>query len=75
MVVTVSDDGIGRAAAAQLNTNSTKKGLSILIEQLELHNQANTRHIVQRIEDLYQPDGSPAGTRCIIEVPEGYKYE
>ncbi len=75
VVVTVSDDGIGRAAAAQLNTNSTKKGLTILIEQLELHNQANTRHIVQRIEDLYQPDGTPAGTRCIIEVPEGYKYE
>lgn len=75
VLVTVSDDGIGRAAAAQLNTNSTKKGLTILIEQLELHNQANTRHIVQRMEDLYQPDGTPAGTRCIMEVPEGYKYE
>lgn len=75
VVVTVSDDGIGRAAAAQLNTSSTKKGLAILMDQLVLHNQANKRHITQKVEDLFLPDGTPAGTRCIMEVPEGYKYE
>ena len=48
---------------------------AILMDQLVLHNQANKRHITQKVEDLFLPDGTPAGTRCIMEVPEGYKYE
>lgn len=75
VVVKVSDDGIGRAAAAALHTDSTKKGLSILMDQVELHNQTNTLPIRQHVTDLTDAEGHPAGTCYEMEIPVGYKYD
>lgn len=75
VVVKVSDNGIGRKAAAELNTDSTKKGLSILMDQVELHNQTNSLPIRQHVTDLTDAEGHPAGTCYEMEIPVGYKYD
>ena len=74
VVVVVEDDGVGRAAAARLNRNSTQQGLRILMEQIELYNQTNRRPIRQTVTDLCDADGRPAGTRFEMAVPQDYAF-
>ena len=62
LVVRVSDNGVGRAAAAQLNSNSTRQGLRILLEQIELYNQTNRRPISQTVTDLFEAGRLANGT-------------
>ena len=75
VVVEVTDNGVGRAEAARLNTNSTKQGLLLLNEQIALCNQTNKRPIRQKVTDLYDANGHPAGTSFAMSVPINYKYE
>ena len=75
VVVEVTDDGVGRAAAAQLNRNSTKQGLLLLNEQITLYNLTNSRPIRQRVIDLYDADGKPSGTCFEMSVPLNYQFE
>ena len=75
IVVKVSDDGIGRKAAATLSTDSTKKGLTILMDQVALHNQTNPHPIRQHVTDLTDAKGHAAGTCYEMEIPIGYKYD
>lgn len=71
--VVVTDDGIGRAAAASLHKKSSKMGLSILMEQIALHNQMNKYAIQQYVEDINT--NGITGTRYVMEIPTGYKYD
>jgi len=67
--VSVEDNGVGRAAAAQnKHVYSTKQGLSILNRQIEIYNRFNKEKINQHIEDLEK------GTRFTVEVPVGYNF-
>ncbi len=75
VVVEVRDDGVGRAEAARLNTNSTKQGLLLLGEQIALSNKTNRHPICQKVTDLYDADGHPAGTCYEMSVPIHYQYE
>ncbi len=75
VVVEVADNGVGRAEAARLNTNSTKQGLLLLNEQIALCNQTNKRPIRQKVTDLYDANGKPAGTCYSMSVPIHYMYE
>ncbi len=74
VIVSVADDGVGRTAAAALNTNSTRQGLRILMEQIELYNQTNSRPIRQTVTDLTDNQGRPAGTRFQLAVPIDYNF-
>lgn len=71
--VVVTDDGIGRAAAASLHKKSSKMGLSILMEQIALHNQMNKYAIQQHVEDINT--NGLTGTRYVMEIPTEYKYD
>ena len=73
--VQVKDNGIGREEAARLNTNSTKMGLKILMEQISLYNQTNPYHISQKVVDLFDEHGKPAGTCYEMRVPVDYRFE
>ena len=73
-IVSVKDNGVGRQAAAALNTNSNRKGLEILLEQIALYNQTNRRHIVQTVDDLKDEQGRPSGTRFVMTIPDGYEF-
>ena len=74
-VVTVEDNGIGRRKAAQLNRNSTKMGLRILSEQIQLYNKSNKHRIRQHVRNLKDADGKTAGTHFDMTVPKDYVYE
>ncbi|MDR1632745.1 MAG: histidine kinase [Dysgonamonadaceae bacterium] len=72
--VSVEDNGVGRACAAQNpNRQSTKQGLAILNRQIEIYNSFNREKISQQVEDLLK-DGKPEGTRFTIEVPADFVY-
>jgi len=74
VMVSVEDNGVGRAAASQnKNVKSTKQGLDILMRQIEIYNRFNDRKIVQRIDDLYDGD-RPCGTRFSVDVPQEFSY-
>ena len=72
--IAVTDDGVGREAAATFSTSSTKQGLSIMEQQIELYNQRNDEHIVQTVTDLKTPDGQSCGTCFELFVPSHYNY-
>ncbi len=74
VVVSVSDNGVGREAAAKLNLHSTKMGLRILLGQIELFNQSNQNNIVQTVTDLKDAEGNPSGTKFEMVIPIDYKY-
>ena len=67
--VSVEDNGVGRAYAAQNpHLHSSKQGLSILSRQIEIYNRFNREKINQQIDDLEK------GTRFTVEVPLDYTY-
>lgn len=72
--VSVRDDGVGREEAARSGGYSTKQGLKILQEQIELYNRANRHPIVQEVTDLTDSEGRPAGTCFATWVPVDYQY-
>ena len=74
VLVSVSDDGVGRSEAAHAGGSSTKQGLKILGQQIEIYNRANSHHIRQRVTDLTDGEGRPAGTRFETWVPVDFKY-
>ena len=73
-LVAVSDNGVGRTEAALSNSGTSRQGLKILNQQIELYNSVNRHHIVQHVSDLTDDDGQPAGTRFEIWIPADYQY-
>lgn len=74
VLVSVSDDGVGRSEAAHLVSTSTKQGLKIISQQIELYNRTNKHHIQQHVTDLIDSEGHPAGTCFETWVPVDFKY-
>lgn len=74
VLVSVSDDGVGRSEAAHLGSTSTKQGLKIISQQIELYNRTNKHHIQQHVTDLTDSEGHPAGTCFETWVPVDFKY-
>ena len=74
VVVAVEDDGVGREKAKEYSENSSKLGLNILMQQIELFNQHNMHNISQTVTDLYDDMGMPSGTRFEMTVPVDYQY-
>lgn len=75
ITVQVKDNGVGRAEAARMTTNSTKMGLKILMEQISLYNQSNQNKIRHGVTDLFDEKGRPAGTCYEMTIPINYQYE
>lgn len=74
VLVAVKDDGVGRSEAARSGGYSTGQGLKILSQQISLYNQANDNHIEQRVTDMTDGEGRPAGTCFETWVPVNYTY-
>lgn len=74
VIVSVTDNGVGREKARQLNRNSTRMGLRILLEQIELYNQTNREHIIQTVTDLHDAEGNATGTTFEMSIPIDYNY-
>ncbi|MCD6332712.1 MAG: histidine kinase [Bacteroidales bacterium] len=68
----IRDNGIGRARAGQKKNPSpdhTPTGINNVQERIDLMNRISNNQIEWRIEDLYNPDGSPAGTLIELILP------
>lgn len=74
VLVSVSDDGVGRIEAAHASGPSTKQGLKILSQQIDLYNRTNKHHIQQHVTDITDGQGHPAGTCFETWVPVNFKY-
>ncbi len=73
LLITVTDDGVGRAKAAELKSKSAtpKKsfGLKVTGERIALINQLYQTHTRVQIHDLVDAEGHPAGTEVALEIP------
>jgi ligand-binding sensor domain-containing protein/two-component sensor histidine kinase len=67
--IIIEDNGVGRKIASEKEQFSTGKGLRIMQNIYDLYFKLYHKRILQTIEDLYTPDGKPAGTRVILEIP------
>jgi len=69
LTLTIEDNGIGREKSALLNKDNEHKPLATKIteERLKLIAKRHKRKITMQIEDLYDKDNNPAGTRVIFK--------
>jgi sensor histidine kinase YesM len=67
-VISVEDNGVGRAKAKTLNTEGTKEGLKIVQQQIDLFNKGKIQKAHLQIVDLYDAEQQPAGTRVELIV-------
>jgi two-component sensor histidine kinase len=70
LVITISDNGIGRLEAAEKNIykDSTGKGLRIMQEFTDLYNKYYKSKIVSQLVDMTNEDGKAEGTKVIINI-------
>lgn len=70
--VCVTDNGIGRKAAAKQREKYAKHksfATQIMRDRIDIINYYNDKKLKFRIEDLYNDDGTAAGTKDILYVP------
>lgn len=71
--MTIEDDGIGREMAAlkKLNTSFKKSslGMAVTTERIGLIHREHTDRASVKIRDLADPEGKPAGTVIVINIP------
>jgi tetratricopeptide (TPR) repeat protein len=69
----ITDDGIGRKRAAELNSKSASKkksmGMQITAHRLELINTLSAKETTIDVIDLVDTMGEPSGTRVILKIP------
>jgi len=68
LILSIEDNGIGRAKAEGQST-STGKGLKLTGEFYDILNQINKRPIKHNIIDLHNDSGESIGTRVEVYVP------
>ena len=71
--VEITDDGVGRARAAELKSKSAgghkSLGMQVTAERIRMINQLYQMQTQARIEDLVDSYGEACGTRVILEIP------
>ena len=71
--ITITDNGVGRARAAELKSRSATAhksfGMSITHERIELINQMYNTSMSVIINDLHDGQGNATGTEIIIDIP------
>lgn len=71
--IEIEDDGIGRAAAAELKSKSAMRkksfGMTITSERIQLVNEIFKTNTQVSIQDLVNTEGGACGTKVVIEIP------
>jgi hypothetical protein len=69
----VTDNGIGRERASELESKSATRhksmGLRITASRIAMMQHSNGEESPVKINDLVEPDGSGAGTEVVIKMP------
>ncbi|MDR2148142.1 MAG: histidine kinase [Tannerella sp.] len=68
VVISVEDNGIGRAQASQILTEGTREGIKIVEKQIEYFNRACNQNARLAIIDLVDDNGVPCGTRSEVWI-------
>ena len=71
----ITDDGIGREKAKEFSKDSTGFGLKIMDNYFKLFNEYNESKIVHEINDMYDEQNNPTGTKVIILIPLNFSYK
>ncbi|HNX07632.1 MAG TPA: histidine kinase [Bacteroidales bacterium] len=74
LVAEITDDGVGREKAGELNTKSTGFGLKTLKKFFDIYNTYNTEKAGFEITDLYDTAGKARGTSIKLIIPLNYKF-
>jgi sensor histidine kinase YesM len=73
LIITITDDGIGRTRAAGLKSKSATLhksfGMKMTGERIALINQMYKTQTQVQIHDLMDAEGNPAGTEVVLEIP------
>jgi hypothetical protein len=73
LLITISDDGIGRARARELKSLSATRhksfGMKVTGERISLINRLYQTHTRVQVHDLTDASGHPAGTEVVLEIP------
>jgi ligand-binding sensor domain-containing protein/signal transduction histidine kinase len=71
--VEISDNGVGRTTAMEYKSKSATRqksfGMKMTSDRIMIINQMCNTQTVVHIQDLVHADGSPAGTKVILEIP------
>ncbi len=71
--VEITDDGVGRAKAAEYKSKSATKnksfGMQMTADRIELINQLYHTHTQVQVMDQVDERGQPAGTRVVVNIP------
>jgi signal transduction histidine kinase len=73
LLVTITDNGVGRARAAELKSKSATKhksfGMKVTSERIQLINQLYQSHTRVEVHDRVDAHGEAAGTEVVISIP------
>lgn len=75
ILITITDNGIGRKKAKEIGTQGEGQGLRLIDNQLEFYNQKNKHKIIQTITDLQNENGEALGTKIELHIPTMYSFE
>ncbi|MDB5239947.1 MAG: putative signal transduction histidine kinase [Spirosoma sp.] len=71
--ITITDDGIGRAKAAELKSKSATRhksfGMKVTGERIAMINRLYQTQTQVQVHDLVENSGQPAGTEVVVEIP------
>ncbi len=76
-VITIEDDGVGRATAKRLGSEGTQQGVKMLKELETIHNRQNALPLEQHYENgiFVDADGRAYGTRVVVRIPKQYNFD
>lgn len=76
-IITIEDDGVGRAIAQKIGTKGTQNGTKMLKELETIYNKQNALPLTQEYEDniFVDASGKGYGTRVIVRMPKDYNFE
>lgn len=73
LVVTISDNGVGRAKAMELKSKSATRhksfGMKLTQDRISLINQLYKTTTAVEITDLFGSNAEPSGTMVVIQIP------
>lgn len=75
LLLTITDNGIGRNLSSKNISQSTGKGMKILGQFIETYNKHNKHHLRQEIFDLTDNDNKPAGTEVKVYIPMDFNTD
>lgn len=76
-VITIEDDGVGRANAKKIGSKGTQNGTTMLKELETIYNRQNPLPLEQIYQDdiFMDAEGKSFGTRVIVRMPKDYNFE